>query len=71
MLSVERLREQIEAGEVDETAWRDDEQRDAWQRERTEGEIVHDVCKWLSRVTLDIIGDGALFVPRVHLLPLT
>ncbi|GAA6004161.1 cytochrome P450 [Rhodotorula paludigena] len=54
----EVLTEAIEAGQVDETGWRDEEQRKSWEKDHPDGEIVHDVIKWLNRVTLDIIGDA-------------
>ncbi|BGP48900.1 hypothetical protein JCM10450v2_004779 [Rhodotorula kratochvilovae] len=54
----EALKDAIAEGRLDETAWRDEKQREAWEKEHPEGEIVHDVVKWLNRVTLDIIGDA-------------
>ncbi|GAA5844471.1 hypothetical protein JCM9279_006316 [Rhodotorula babjevae] len=52
------LKQAVEAGEVDETAWRDELQRGEWEKDHPEGEVVFDIAKWLGRVTLDIIGDA-------------
>ncbi|GAA5971155.1 hypothetical protein JCM11641_004165 [Rhodosporidiobolus odoratus] len=41
---------------LDETAWKNAAAAEAYQAKHPEGEIVLEVSKWLSRLTLDIIG---------------
>ncbi|GAA5971159.1 hypothetical protein JCM11641_004166 [Rhodosporidiobolus odoratus] len=41
---------------VDETAWKNPDAAQAYKAERPEGETVLEVCNWLNRLTLDIIG---------------
>ncbi|GAA5823734.1 hypothetical protein JCM3770_002596 [Rhodotorula araucariae] len=52
------LTELVQTGAPDKSAWRDEAQRAEYERDKTDGETVQDVMKWMNRVTLDIIGEA-------------
>ena len=55
------LGELVRTSATDRSAWKDEAQRAAYEGARKDGdeETVQDVMKWMNRVTLDIIGEGA------------
>lgn len=51
---------------MDLGAWKDEAAAKEYQSTKPGGEVVFDVTKWLSRVTLDIIGVGAFLGTRFY-----
>jgi len=54
----DKLHELIEASTTDPTCFASDDALAAYQSSKPEGEIVLNVSTWLSRVTLDVIGQA-------------
>lgn len=46
----------IDDGAIDVTAWKSEAAANEYDATRTAGEIVVEIGKWMSRITLDIIG---------------
>ncbi|GAA6004159.1 cytochrome P450 [Rhodotorula paludigena] len=52
------LTQLVESSAGDSSAWRNEQQRLAYEEKKPKGEIVQDVMKWMNRVTMDIIGEA-------------